>query len=88
MLVKLSLDRKVVNSVKPPSDKLRVRQSLKRRHCDNVVSPEVIVVEPDIRPRQDPAKVVYFAKTLTDSVGVTSNENRLLAVDIHGSSEG
>ncbi len=68
-------------SAKRSSVKLRVKQSLKRQHCENVV-------EPDIRPRQDPAEVIYFAETSTDSIGVTSNENRLLAVDIHRSSEG
>jgi len=43
-------------AAKTPKDKLRAKQSLKRQKCENGVvggvTPELVVVEPDIRPRQ------------------------------------
>ena len=75
---------------------MRVKQSLKRQRCENVivggVTPELIVVEPDVRPRQDRSEVVVDpAKQSTDRVlvvGKPSNENRPHAIDIYRSSEG
>jgi hypothetical protein len=84
-----------IRAAKTATDKLRAKQSLKRQLPDSLVAggetPEIVVVEPDIRPHRDQPEVIRSTKKSTERVtvaGKTVNDNRPHSVDIHHSTEG